>query len=485
MATGQRPPVNPLVAIIGATGTGKSQLAVDIAARLNGEIINCDAVQMYKGLPIITNKITPQEQQGIPHHLLDCIGLDEPAWTVAKFVPRALKIIEDIRSRGRLPILVGGTSYYVQSLLEKEAILPKEEDTNEQVLSILQQPTNVVLDKLREVDPVMADRWHPNDRRKIQRSLEIYLKTGNPASELYSEQKKKPESVELHQEDVHSHDHDMSATPTPSSLRFDALVFWVHADKDQLRSRLDARVEKMLQAGLLDEVNDMYHFKSQKESMGDMVDVTKGIWVSIGFKEFAKFRAVATINANDYSEKEKEKQLDALRKEAIIQTQSATRQYAKRQVRWIQVKFVNAMIRANATHRMFLLDGSDISQWNTTVSQPAQHIARKFLAGHVLPTAAEVCEAAVIMLTPPSKDLSHARHLWVKNTCEVCNVTSVTTEGWEKHVRSHRHRKLLAKKSKPKWPETQNYCGTDQGSSPPPLSDESPTLTSRHQLTTP
>ena len=161
-------------------------------------------MQLYSGLPIITNKITVEERKGIPHHLLGCIGLDEPTWVVGTFVKRALGVIEEIRSRGKLPILVGGTHYYTQSLLFRDRLAEAEEDGEggeskkdhheaqgpiedlEDKYPILKESTENLLERLQDVDPVMAERWHPNDRRNIQRSLEIYLQTGRKSSDIYA-----------------------------------------------------------------------------------------------------------------------------------------------------------------------------------------------------------------------------------------------------------------------------------------------------------
>jgi tRNA dimethylallyltransferase len=415
------PSMAKIIAVIGATGTGKSQLAVDLALKFDGEIINCDAVQMYKGLPIITNKITINEQQGVPHHLLGTIQLEEPTWTVGQFVSTALRTIEDIRGRGKLPILVGGTHYYVQSLLVKDSIIEQSGEVEDVYDPILQESTETLLKKLREVDPIMADRWHPNERRKIQRSLQIWMNTGRRASELYAEQKK----MERH------------GNAGTNGLRFDPLVFWVHAAADVLKPRLDSRVLKMIDNGLLDEVQSMYDFKSQSEENSQTVDLTKGIWVSIGFKEFSSFIAIKELGQSD-------KQVESMKKEAIERTQVATRQYAKRQLRWVQFKFLNAMIRNNAANRMFLLDGSQLSQWDETVRQPAMSISEQHIANRQLPNPSELSPSAKENLMPKGQDLSHATELWEKRTCEYCGVVAVTVNDWEKHIQSSRHKKVLA-----------------------------------------
>ncbi|KAG8532038.1 uncharacterized protein KY384_003675 [Bacidia gigantensis] len=130
-------PMRPLVVIVGPTGSGKSQLAVSLARHYNGEIINGDALQIYKGLPITTNKISESEQEGIPHHLLGSIGLEEEPWTVKQFLKKAQDAIEAIRLKGKLPIVVGGTQYYVQSLLVPNAVV---EDSQSRFLTPRNRP---------------------------------------------------------------------------------------------------------------------------------------------------------------------------------------------------------------------------------------------------------------------------------------------------------------------------------------------------------
>ncbi len=179
------------------------ELAVELATRFNGEVINADAMQMYKGLPIITNKISAEERRGIPHHLFDRIALDEETWWVGQFRKETNRVIREIRSRGKLPIVVGGTHYYITGLLFEDKLIHESsspsradgpEEGAETKFPILGATAEVMLEKLREVDPQMADRWHPNDIRKIRRSLEIYLTTGRRASDIYAEQQNRKET---------------------------------------------------------------------------------------------------------------------------------------------------------------------------------------------------------------------------------------------------------------------------------------------------
>lgn len=407
-------------------------------------------MQLYEGLPIITNKITVEERKGIPHHLLGCIGFGEPTWVVGTFVKRALGVIEEIRSRGKLPILVGGTHYYTQSLLFRDRLAEAEEDVEggekkerdngvgpvdnlEDNYPILKEPTEVLLEKLQEIDPVMADRWHPNDRRKIQRSLEIYLQTGRKASDIYAEQRlantiSKPETP---------------GEEAMSGLRFPTLVFWVHAETEILRTRLDKRVDKMLLQGLLDEVRQLDDYATEQSKQGRPVDESRGVWVSIGFKEFnANITALKSGTAS-------EAHLAKLEAEATERTKIATRQYAKRQVRWIRIKLLNALVSANAEQNLYLLDSSDVSKLSDNVLQPAAELTEAFLSGSAMPDPKSLSTLAQEHLTAKQDhDLAASPQKWVRQKCDLCNVTCVTEKQWEQHSRSRAHRRLASKKRK-------------------------------------
>jgi tRNA dimethylallyltransferase len=410
-------------------------------------------MQLYSGLPIITNKITVEERKGIPHHLLGCIGLDEPTWVVGTFVKRALGVIEEIRSRGKLPILVGGTHYYTQSLLFRDRLAEAEEDVEggesktdrheaqgptedlEDKYPILKESTEKLLETLQDVDPVMAERWHPNDRRKIQRSLEIYLQTGRKASDIYAEQRIAQSTTN-------------SANPSSnedSGLRFPTLLFWIHAETETLRARLDSRVDKMLQRGLLDEVRQLHDYATE-HSTQQPIDDSRGIWVSIGYKEFSAYTAaLATGEANDAD-------LQALKDEAIERTKIATRQYAKRQTRWIRIKLLQALQAAHATSSLYLLDGTSIADFETNVLTPAADVTQAFLSGEPMPEPKDLSEAAEEVLTAatiqdPESGASTPKK-WLRQKCELCGVTCVTEKQWEAHARSRAHRRLVSKKRK-------------------------------------
>lgn len=401
------------------------QLAVELAKRCNGEIINGDAMQLYAGLPIITNKILEHEKQGVPHHLLGLIELNEPTWTVGKFVTEAGKVIQEIRSRGKLPILVGGTHYYTQHLLfdsklaDEETVFTEEAKLEER-WPILSEPTPVLLEKLQEVDPISAQQWHPNDHRKIRRSLMIYLQTGKPASEIYAAQK---QSSEL-------------AVEASTNLRYSPLLFWVHAETESLRSRLANRVDQMVDRGLMDEVSTLQNYVDAEITAGREVDEGRGIWVSIGFKEFKPYM---TACAND----EPATILAKAKAECIERTKIATRQYAKRQIHWISIQLRAALESAEIADRLYLLDGTDVSRFDETVVKPAVDIASSFLEDRERPRPPDVSSLAAEMLTNNDKGKKAAQRS--VQHCEACDVTCGTIEAWERHTSSRKHRKLVSK----------------------------------------
>ena len=405
---------------------------------------------MYDGLPIITNQITPEEQKGIPHHLLGIVGLDEEPWRVGLFKKKAGSIIKEIRSRGKLPVLVGGTHYYTQSLLFKDALISdaaqSEEETGEELsrdeinrrFPILERPTEEILEQLRVVDPVMADRWHPNDRRKIQRSLEIYLMTGKQASKVYEEQQ---ERKGLPQGGGSTIGGSSEAKLAP--LLQSTLIFWVHADPEMLSKRLDERVDAMLKVGLINEVETLHKFLCEQAVAGVSIDRSSGIWVSIGFKEFEPY--IEAMKAGELSSKE----LQVLFATAVERTKAATRQYAKRQIRWIRLKLLAALSKANALSSIYLLDGSNLDHWSASVSGPAMDIVYKFLAQEELPAPRDISPTATELLTPKQTfEFGDRRDLWIRQTCELCNMTAVTDEQWQRHVKGRAHRRAVKKTNK-------------------------------------
>ena len=413
-----------------------------LASRFHGEIINCDAMQMYEGLPIATNKISLAEQRNIPHHLLGVVKLGEEPWTVSTFKTRAMQIVQDIWSRRKLPILVGGTHYYIQSLLLRDNLVASAENhvsAEEQEVNwpILGLSSEEMLSELRKADPAMASRWHPNDTRKIRRSLEIYLSTGRKASELYEAQRHQSRrglnANEL-RPDVHANPSDGNGLdPCPNdatAVNYNCLIFCIHAATDILRSQLDRRVEAMIEDGLLMDVESMHKSLDALESTGSKVDQSRGIWSAIGYKEFLPYSLA--LSRGECSAK----QLQDLKLDGIEKTQIRTRQYARSQGRWIKGKLIPALRQHSVLDRFFVL-GIDNNSDGHDVHATADRITAAFIQGTNLPEPSDIAGRASSILQQRKEQLPYSRY------CIDCNKTLMTEDAWEGHLDSKKHKRSL------------------------------------------
>ena len=422
-----------------------------LAERYNCEIINGDALQMYEGLPITTNKIPVEERKSIPHHLLGCVKLDEEPWSVGRFKDQATKVIEEIRSRGKIPILVGGSHYYTQSLLFKNFMIEvegKEKEivsstvAQEQTWPILGASTEEMLLELQKVDPLMAARWHPNDRRKIRRSLEIWYMTGRRASDIYEEQRKRKSTntFDYHANDGSLYNDVYNSTKhlRISPLRYDSLILWTHSSSEELKLRLDKRVDLMLNNGLLSEVKSMNTLLQNLKSQGRPPDIGQGLWVAIGYKELVPYIRASRINIKS------PKDLETLKQEGIAQTKDHTRQYAKRQIRWIRLKLIHALEYSHLSCTLFLLNGSDLSRWSNDVDGQASDLVSAFLKGEPLPEPTSLSEAAATMLQPSKKEEMLARY------CKTCAKTLMSENEWQRHVKGKGHKRAQRAENKAK-----------------------------------
>lgn len=410
--------LKPLVAVVGSTGSGKSQFAVDLAKALDGEIINGDAMQMYRGLDIITNKHPIKERNNIPHHL---IGFE--SWnsqlTVQDFVKTATKVISGIHSRGKLPILVGGTHYYIQSLIAENALILTEKyqksDLIEQFqageaksnlttkeLAILEDPEKVE-SALREVDPLVLSKFHPNDTRRLKRALQIWFDTRIPPSQLYETQQFGPEELKL-------------------KPRFRTLTIWMYTRRDVLVERINARVFKMIENGLLTEIEEMYkEYDPQK--------INHGIWQVIGFRQFLPY-------LEDKSEK--------AWKEGLSAMQAETRQYAKKQTQWIRSK-LNPFVSSLGGH-FAILDSSDLSNWNNAVEDRGIALAEQWYNNANFADPLIPADLADVL---GRRRQAYSKSQWVRHHCKVCSQLKETTvilmgdDEWKIHCSSKAHRAAL------------------------------------------
>ncbi|MGV9677472.1 tRNA (adenosine(37)-N6)-dimethylallyltransferase MiaA [Nocardia sp. NPDC003482] len=215
------------VAVIGPTATGKSDLALDLAQRLNGEIVNIDAMQLYRGMDIGTAKLPLAQRRGIPHHQLDVLDVTETA-TVAAYQTAARADVEAILARGRTPVIVGGSMMYVQALLDDWDFPATDPDVRAKWETLLaERGVAAVHAALRSADPVAAETILPTDGRRMVRALEVVELTGRPFA---------------------------ASQPGRGRPRWDALILGVDRDTAELDARIEARTAKMFADGLVDEV---------------------------------------------------------------------------------------------------------------------------------------------------------------------------------------------------------------------------------------
>ena len=224
-----------VLAIVGPTASGKTALSVTLAKLLDAEIINGDSMQVYKGLDIGTAKITTDEMDGVPHHLFDIIEADE-TFSVAHYQTVVRKEIEEIQSRGKLPIIVGGTGLYVQSVLYDFRFT--EEASDVEVRNRLEKELEEIgpehlYQRLEQLDPIDAKKIHPNNHRRIIRALEIIEVTGKTKGE--------------HEQNV------------GKNALYDHLIVGLEMERDLLYDRIDRRVDRMMEQGFLDEAETLWN----------------------------------------------------------------------------------------------------------------------------------------------------------------------------------------------------------------------------------
>lgn len=220
-----------LVAIVGPTAVGKTALAIELAQRMGGAIVNADSRQVYRQMNIGTAKPTPDEQAAARHHLIDIIDPDQP-FSLAVYQEQALQAIAAISGSGQLPLLVGGTGQYVMAVVEGwgvPRVAPQPELRARLEAEAAAQGTATLHERLREVDPVAAVKIEPNNLRRIIRALEVYEVTGEPIS---TQQHKQPPPYRI-------------------------TAIWLTMERPALYARIDARVDAMIAAGLLDEVRGL------------------------------------------------------------------------------------------------------------------------------------------------------------------------------------------------------------------------------------
>ena len=289
--------MNNIICIAGPTASGKTALAVELAKELNGEVVSCDSMQVYKRMDIGTAKPTAEETQGIVHHMLS-VAEPEEDFSVSRYCEMASPIVDDIVARGKTAIIAGGTGLYMDALIKGNDFAPypatgRREELEEKAD---REGMEALMDWLREIDPESAARLHISDRKRIIRALEVYLETG---------------------ETITAHNIKTQAIPP----RFNPLWLGIDfADRAELYRRIDLRVDVMLQMGLIEEIQRL---------LAEGVPAKCTAMQAIGYKEF-----VAALEG------------DGTIEEAAALVQQSSRRYAKRQLTWFRRnKSMNWLIR--------------------------------------------------------------------------------------------------------------------------------------------
>lgn len=277
-----------ILVICGPTASGKTALAVELALRHRGEVVSADSMQIYRRMDIGTAKPTQAEMRGVPHHMLDVADPEED-FSVARYVDMAAKCVDDILSRGRLPILAGGTGLYIDSLLSGRTFAPFQPDSplrGQLEEQLRREGGAAMLARLAQVDPDSAARLHPNDEKRIVRALEVYQSTGKTITQ-----------------------HNLETQAIPP--RYDALTLALAFERrEDMWSRIDRRVDQMMDQGLVAEVQGL---------LDSGVPAKCTAMQAIGYKEMA----AALLSGGDV-------------RSAAEEIQLRSRQYAKRQLTWFK-----------------------------------------------------------------------------------------------------------------------------------------------------
>lgn len=277
----------PLVILTGPTAVGKTALSIKLASEIGGEIISADSMQVYRQMDIGSAKIKPEEMGGIPHHLIDILE-PEQEFNVCLFEKLALEAMEQIYERGHIPVVVGGTGFYIQALLYQIDFTEEETDTafRDKLWQLGEEKGNHYLHELlRKVDPESAEEIHENNRKRVIRALEFYENSGKPISTHNKEQRQKTSA-------------------------YNSCYFVLTDDRKKLYERIESRVDQMLSKGLVDEVRTL----KEQGCNASMVSMQ-----GLGYKEILEY-------------------LDGRCSllEAVEKIKKETRHFAKRQLTWFR-----------------------------------------------------------------------------------------------------------------------------------------------------
>lgn len=279
--------MKPLVILAGPTAVGKTDLSIRLAKQINGAIISADSMQVYKDMDIGSAKVLPEEMQGVPHYLIDCLEPSEP-FNIVRFQQMAKEALEEIYVKGQIPIVAGGTGFYIQALLYDIDFASQDCDEayRQELSDFAKEHGNEALhEKLRDIDPVSYETIHANNSKRVIRALEYYHITGKPIS-------------------AHNEEEHQKTSP------YNFAYFVLTDDRKTLYDRIDRRVDLMMEKGLVEEVRALYD-KGYRRNMVSMQ--------GLGYKEILDYlEGTCTLE------------------EAVYVIKRETRHFAKRQLTWFR-----------------------------------------------------------------------------------------------------------------------------------------------------
>lgn len=276
----------PVVAVVGPTASGKSRLAVELAKWLNSEVVSADSMQIYQEMTIGTAKITPEEMEGVPHHMIDFLPVTSP-FSVADYVSMAKTCLQEIHNRGKIPVLAGGTGLYVRSLLQNLDFSEGDHDLSfrEELTELAnREGVEPLMEELRRIDPESAERIEPNNLPRVIRAIELYRTTGKTMTQHLADSRRNPSPYQV------------------------CMIGLNYQDRSVLYDRINRRVDEMMAQGLLEEARTLLQGEGGKTALQ-----------AIGYKELKPYF-------------DGERSLE----ESVAFMKQATRRYAKRQLTWFR-----------------------------------------------------------------------------------------------------------------------------------------------------
>ena len=435
-----------ILVIVGPTAVGKTKLSIELASRFNGEIVSADSMQIYRGFDIGSAKASISEQNLVPHHLLSIIDPTDISFHVGKWVSLARCAITDILARSKLPIIVGGSHYYIDNLLfpkysfdpatpsSSTPPTPHPDSSSPAIPDAL--PSDLAAAEayalLSRIDPLRAQDLHPRDLRKVRRALEIYYSTGKLSSAQRLETAQCP---------------------------YDAFFIQLQAEAELLNQRVDARVASMKASGIISEIDALADIVLKDDCAFHSplsAENPVGIWQAIGFKEFIPYLSFShpsldlipeiydsTTSSSSSSSSSssdltlvmssidsqsndpaslaivREKLIDA----CLTNLAQNTRRYVKYQTQYLTNTFVPQI----PSEKLLVLDTSDPSRWDEFVSQPSLHHVRQFLASPA----------------PDLPSLPQPRPKQARSFCSDCDLVLIGDSSITQHFTSNRHRKRV------------------------------------------